>query len=255
LGTPNGNPHFERGNNRYLAFVFACPGWFEQFHERPAAGDTGQNLHRLLQILRDWRVPGIPTREHLTITNAYAGVMYSEQDGDTQPSKRQIEQTENLARLNEELAHITGWVVFCGEKAHLAASLLEREPQATSGYNTAKIRHLSMKSLNQVDEDLFGLPINEYIIENSWHRSRARLDVVVKTLLDQMNLSHHVPTAQSLGQDITLIRRAWGEVVLVGPATPSQEQINHLEQTAEAMALTPLRWVYLSDRTLWIFGT
>lgn len=255
MGTPDNTPHFERGTNTRIAFVFACPGWLEQFHRRPAAGDTGQNLHRFLAILKEWAVPGTPTREELTITNAHDGVMYSEQDGDTLPSRKQITEPANLDRLRRELAHITGWVVFCGEEAHLAASLLEGDSETPPGYSIAKIRHLGMQSVNQEETDIFSLPINDKTIKRPWHRARARLEVVAKNLLAQMNLSQYVPEAVSLGREVTLVQRAWGETVIAAPTAPSRAEANLIARTVKARNLSLVRETTAGDKTLTTYAT
>ncbi|MCP3166666.1 hypothetical protein [Myxococcus qinghaiensis] len=250
MGRPQNTPHFEKGTNTHIAFVFACPGWLEQFHKRPAAGDTGQNLHRFLEILREWGVPDIPAREQLTITNAHDGVMYSEQDGDTLPSRQQIRQTANLDRLRKELRRIAGWVVFCGEEAHFAASLLEGHAPAAPSHGIARIRHLGMQSINQEKTDIFSLPIDEETIKRPWHRARARLEVVAKDLLTQMNLSQYVPRAENLGRDIMLAQRAWDETVIVGPQNLSQAQARLVKRTVKAMNLELVRETPVGDKTL-----
>lgn len=248
-------PHFEKGSNTYIAFMFACPGWFESFHKRPASGDTGLNLHRLLQIMRDWHVPKIPTREDLTITNSWKEVMYAGKDGDTLPSFQQIKAKANVERLKKELSSVTGWVVCCGEEAQHAGSLLTAGRPPGKGFKLANIRHLSMQSVNQVKDDIYSLPINEEMIESSWHRSRARLEVVAKLLLTQLGAAKHVPTSKVLGQGITMIQRAWGEIVVVFPSKPTKEQLSCVPETIGEKELKTFRELDLKDKWLRIYAT
>jgi hypothetical protein len=198
MGTPGDKPHLEKGTNTDIAFVFACPGWCEEFHSRPAAGDTGRNLEILLGILQKWEVPGIPTRRQLTITNAWDGVLYEEKDnGQTLPDDDWITEPGNLKRLKDEIGHIRRWIVCAGTSAHSAGDALMTVGLPSSGCKIVKILHLGPQGLNNphtgISTDIFGRPITPEKVKKSYIRNRLRLEVVAARMLRKMGLNQYIP--------------------------------------------------------------
>nr|WP_128797600.1 hypothetical protein [Corallococcus coralloides] len=197
MGIPNNTPHFEQGSNNDLAIVFSCPGWFEQFHVRPAAGETGRNLEILLEILQSWQVPDVPSRAELTISNAWDQVIYEEADsGRTLPEDNWVVRPENLERLWREVGTTRKWLICSGASAQTAGNALLSTPGTpTMSCKIIEIPHLSNQGLNTrsalLNKDLFG---NSVAANKQSHvRKRRRLEVVAVRMLRQMGLYGYIP--------------------------------------------------------------
>ena len=84
------------------AFVLAVPGSEERDAERPAAGDTGDNLDRILIHLNAHSPDAFPSthRYDYRIANAFESVMFGH---DSMPDVTDVREPGNLARLAEQL--------------------------------------------------------------------------------------------------------------------------------------------------------
>ncbi|WP_203362759.1 uracil-DNA glycosylase family protein [Bacillus sp. REN10] len=152
--------HYEKGRQDDIAFVFSCPGAVEEMEGRPAAGRTGKNLERLLSILnKEYRKDISWTRNDITITNAWSHVEYKARSGRTEATVREVLSAENLRRLCEEIKHVKTAIICSGERAAASIFRLVNEEKLNPSVQVAKIRHLGLRSLNQIKKDIHGEPI------------------------------------------------------------------------------------------------
>ncbi|WP_338749059.1 uracil-DNA glycosylase family protein [Bacillus sp. FJAT-52991] len=152
--------HYEKGKQDDIAFVFSCPGAVEEMEGRPAAGRTGKNLERLLAILnKDYGQAISWTRNEITITNAWSHVEYKALSGRTEATVKEVLSAENLCRLSEEIKHVKTAIICSGQRAAAAVFALANEGKLYPYVQVVKIRHLGLRSLNQIKEDIHGAPI------------------------------------------------------------------------------------------------
>jgi hypothetical protein len=87
------------------AFVLAVPGSKERDATRPAAGDTGDNLDRILVHLHRHDPAAFPStgRYDYRIVNAWETIMFGT---DSMPDLTDVCKSDNVARLAEQLAGI-----------------------------------------------------------------------------------------------------------------------------------------------------
>jgi len=203
MGTPCGLSYYECGSNTFIAFMFACPGWHEEFHRRPAAGDTGRNLHLLLDTLRSWQVPGIPTREELTICNSWTQVIYEEQNnGRTLPNLKWIRRPANLERLKNELAGLEGWLICSGPHAQDAGARLVEGRYLADTCSLLYIPHLSSRGINNrnsgLSTDISGEPITKERVKKAYMRNRLRIEALAAAMLRAMDLKDYIPVTETV---------------------------------------------------------
>ncbi|MGM7635139.1 uracil-DNA glycosylase family protein [Bacillus sp. Hm123] len=152
--------HYEKGKQDDIAFVFSCPGAIEEMEGRPAAGRTGKNLERLLSILNQEYGQAINwTRNDITITNAWSHVEYKALSGRTEATVKEVLSAENLRRLSEEIKDVKTAIICSGQRAVTAVFTLANEGALNPSVQVVKIRHLGLRSLNQIKEDINGHPI------------------------------------------------------------------------------------------------
>lgn len=105
--SPRTTPAFHSGPQSVrTAFVLAVPGRKEREAERPAAGDTGDNLDRILIHLNRHDPEAYPSicRYDYWIANALATIMF----GDNSMSDlADVREPNSLARLAEQLKGMT----------------------------------------------------------------------------------------------------------------------------------------------------
>jgi hypothetical protein len=164
--------------------MLACPGWFEEFHRRPAAGDVAKTLGTLLEILRCWS-PGFPVREALTITNATSFALWKPRDRRSLPTDRQIKDARNLDGLRAEIGHIQKWLICFGPKAILAGRCL-RDGQPRRLHADCQVievqQHLAYRGIDGIEKDLAG----QSIPPEDQQRTRKRLAVIAAQILRDM---------------------------------------------------------------------
>lgn len=87
------------------AFVLAVPGSKEQDAQCPAAGDTGNNLDRVLLHLHRHDPAAFPSthRYYYRIANAWETIMFGD---DSIPDLTEVCKPDNVARLAEQLEGI-----------------------------------------------------------------------------------------------------------------------------------------------------
>ncbi|WP_368503207.1 hypothetical protein AB3N04_13185 [Alkalihalophilus sp. As8PL] len=152
--------HFQKGVKNDVAFVFSCPGAAEEAANRPAAGRTGTNLHQLLFILNShFREVTEWSREAITITNAWSKVEYRQLTGRTEATIKEVLSEENLSRLEQELNGVEKVIICSGQRATLAVNTLANTARLREGVKVISIRHLGLRSLNQIKVDINGRPI------------------------------------------------------------------------------------------------
>lgn len=142
-----------------IVFVFSCPGKEELAFARPAVGNTGRNLARVLAELRgkDWGhlaahasevTPEDWQRGRVCVANAWDRPLWKGcPEGRTEALASELRQRPNLERFVQFLkdAEI---VVLCGRKAQLTFRAVhsELDPRIRS----AQVCHLGGRGLNTV---------------------------------------------------------------------------------------------------------
>ena len=170
--------YYNRGVRTDVAFVFSVPGKKEKEDKRPVSGKTGENLEELLKKLDLGEFNG---RYDFRITNSYDKPIYRTMDSSrTEPTKSEIKEERNIDRLAEELSDIEEYIIFFGEKAKYASSLLTR-----SNFKAKFIysRHLGLQSLNQIKTDING----DHITRGESWNTMKRLSVIAKQVKDDMS--------------------------------------------------------------------
>lgn len=116
---------FRRGDaSPHLVFLGACPGQ-EEFvadPQRPFAGQSGQNLRSLLEVLRNRATAGeygllrddfqSNNPDDYTLMNSYAAAKWLAQDGRSTPQMSEVETRENLQRLRNQFQLVNARVVI-----------------------------------------------------------------------------------------------------------------------------------------------
>ncbi|HWI51812.1 MAG TPA: hypothetical protein VNT01_06710 [Symbiobacteriaceae bacterium] len=151
--------HIERGTDHRAAAVFSAPGRHEEAAGRPAAAGTGKHLALLGAVLSEQGMDLLAQRGEFTITNAWPRVQYDEATGRSEATDAEILQPDNLDRLAGEIGDITDCIFCFGDKAYIAISALAGQGRLQPGCRVVRVRHLSMRSLNQIRVDQHGAPI------------------------------------------------------------------------------------------------
>lgn len=192
-------PHFSKGACDSIAFVFSCPGKKEELAGHPAAGQTGRNLEHLLGLLTQHLGECALTRIDVTIANAWKNIEYESLTGRSEATDAEIRILSNMQRLATEIQHITELIVFCGDKAKIAAQELRENHLLSERPKFAFLGHLGILGLNKITTDLNG---NRIINAQAQKRSgrcatlrqiqsentRRRLDFVAASLVASIAL-------------------------------------------------------------------
>lgn len=128
-----------------VAFVLSAPGEEEEANGKPAAGETGSQLDKILIHLNKINPKLFPSinRYDYKITNASDQVFYAAKDnGDTEDEKSKILNKNNIERVRTEL-HGSKYVILCGLKAQLLSAKL-------SDFKLINIYHPGAKGLRQM---------------------------------------------------------------------------------------------------------
>lgn len=143
--------HHEVGDCNRFAFVLSCPGRLEAEADppRPAQGQTGENLARLVAALPA-DTPHLQSlqRGHTHIANAWPHVEHNALTGRTEPMRREVLGDANLARLACELSDIEVAVICCGKLAALAVHCLASGGRLPQGVDVAFLPHLGTRGIN-----------------------------------------------------------------------------------------------------------
>jgi len=176
------------GKNFLIAFVFSCPGSLEEKNKQLVQGQTGNNLTKLIHIIRKDRAYrqyfDSENRFDYRITNASTIIHYKAKDGTSEPSKGEILCKENLDRLVDDLKGYKIIITF-GEKAKIALKACEdnlRHPQIIH------VQHLGFQSLNQIKKDCHGNDLlssnGDQVVGKS--NTHARLEVIAKEVTSKI---------------------------------------------------------------------
>lgn len=185
--------HLQVGKSKEVAFVFSCPGRYEEVAGEPAAKVTGKNLSILLGKLGIALNKSDLDRRNITITNAWSRVEYEKKTGRSEATTSEINSDANIARLRSELVGVTELVVCCGDKAKIAVDAC----CLSENVKVVFIKHLSTRGLNSIKIDISGVEIlpAKSIKSQGDRRSKRRiqndntskrLDVVCKSITDQI---------------------------------------------------------------------
>jgi hypothetical protein len=130
-------------------------------------------LERLLKHLGPRLGLSTLLRKQITITNAWADIEYQDKTSRSEASNGEVAQAENIGRLANELRNITMLIVFCGEKAKLAANQLQERSLLGRSVQIAFVPHLGGQGLNNsIKVDLASQPI----VDASAQRHNGRRD-------------------------------------------------------------------------------
>ena len=171
--------HFNMGKKKNkVAFVFSCPGQNEEKAQKPVAGQTGKNLDALLVYLnkKNSTIFRDTDRYEYRITNAWDKVEFESRTGRSEATQKEIKEEENLLRIENELKGMNTLILF-GDRAQYIESLLNF---------TGKIiesRHLSLQSINQIEEDIHGT----HLLKAQKGNTEKRLVVVTQDILAQLD--------------------------------------------------------------------
>lgn len=172
------SPPYERGTADRVAFVLSCPGRLEERDHRPAAGLTGRNLDLLLEILRAKLGRDDLLRGAITIANAWPHIEYQSLTGRSEAEPWELKSIQNVERLESELAHVTGFVVFCGDRARTM------RPHLAGQVKRVEVCHLGGRGLcRSVKVDVRGRPLPRGHRENT----RRRLEVIAERICAQLD--------------------------------------------------------------------
>lgn len=185
--------HLQVGRSKEVAFVFSCPGRYEEIAGKPAAEVTGKNLSSLLDKLKIALKKNDLDRRNITITNAWSRVEYKQRTGRSEATTSEIVSDANIARLRTELVRVTELVVCCGDKARIAVDACD----LSKNVKVVFIKHLSTRGLNSIKTDVNGEKIRSAKELRSQGDKRSisciqsdntskRLDVVCKCIISQI---------------------------------------------------------------------
>lgn len=185
--------HLHIGAKTAIAIVLSCPGRYEMIAGYPAAKTTGANLDKLLELLCEKLNRLDITRANITITNSWPHVEFLKLTGRSEPTKQEIIQPHNIARLSKELGNVTDFILLCGNRASLISNYLDIHfcPKF------AHISHLGGRGLLSIQCDIQGKEIvaaetqiasgckmNKRTIQHQ--NTNKRLEVVAQSIFEQL---------------------------------------------------------------------
>lgn len=163
-----------------LCIILSCPGQEELIKDKVCAGETGDNLDKVLKFVGlDHFRPGVEDkngcRYAYTIVNAVNEVHFREYNG-AEANENQIKEKSNIDRVKSELNDKIDYFLICGNNAAVLYDLIKSE------YKDAKqsyVRHLGWVGLR-----------NEYKnsskelsdITKAADRDRKRLELVAEQI-------------------------------------------------------------------------
>lgn len=185
--------HLQVGRSKEVAFVFSCPGRYEEVAGEPAAKVTGKNLSNLLGKLGIALNKSGLDRRNITITNAWSRVEYEKKTGRSEANTSEIISEENIARLRSELIGVTELVVCCGDKAKISVDACG----LSENVKVIFMKHLSIRGLKSIKMDISGAEIlpAEAIKSQGDRRTKRRirndntskrLDVICRSIANQI---------------------------------------------------------------------
>jgi hypothetical protein len=184
-------PHYEEGSEAKIAVVLSCPGQEEEKAQKPAAGQSGENLKEVLSNLRNIYGLNDFERGKITITNAWDKVEYKGKTPNkptrTEADDKEILGENNLNRLADEIKDITDFILCCGNKAKIAVLALQQQGKLNQNCGIIEVPHLGNQGTNKtIKEDVSG----DRIISGDKTRSSSnrilRLEVVAKKIYEQI---------------------------------------------------------------------
>ncbi|RLD79422.1 MAG: hypothetical protein DRJ10_08865 [Bacteroidetes bacterium] len=175
------SPHYNRGVNNKIAFVFSTPGKVEENDGKPVSGKTGDHLEALINLLSEGEknIFTYEDRYCYNITNSYTEVLPNENKNRTEPLISEVKSKDNIERLKKELENIEDYIFFFGKRAMTSSFYLtglKLKPKFVFS------RHLSFQSINQIDTD-----INGNILKNGREdNTDKRLQIIAEHIRRQM---------------------------------------------------------------------
>ena len=172
--------------NSKVCFIFSCPGREELIHNELCYGKTGNTLNILLEMLKEEDSTIFPSdlKSGYNIANASSIVHFEALDNLPEAEDDEILEDSNLKKINDFLEGIKGLthVILFGKKAQL----LEDKIKHKANLKIIVSRHVGFKSLNHIAEDVHGDKINKENYKTAEERTKARIEVVAKEIIDQI---------------------------------------------------------------------
>ena len=124
-----------------LCIILSCPGQEELINDKVCAGETGNNLDKVLKFVGlDHFRPGVEDgndcRYSYTIVNAVKEVHFREYNG-AEAKENQIKEKSNIDRVKSELSDKIDYFIICGNNAAVLYDLIKNE------YKDAKQSYVS----------------------------------------------------------------------------------------------------------------
>lgn len=163
-----------------VAFVFLCPGQIEEILNKPICGATGAHLECLILELQDNESLAsyfkYNCRYKYRIINLSESVYYDGGKNGIKPNKLQVESEENIKRLRDAMEGMELILVFDLQYKNIFQNKVL--------FGTKDIiysRHLSSRSINQIDKDINSIKI----ANNSEGNLKRRIKVISKEIIEQ----------------------------------------------------------------------
>lgn len=175
-----------------MCIILSCPGQEELMADKVCAGETGENLEKILEILRkndkyNQLKPSKFNKEKekrysYTIINSVQDVYFRGYNG-AEADEDEVIKNENVLRIKEELREINiKYFIACGNNAKLLYEQIQNE------FNDAKVSfvsHIGWVGLrNQYKND------NRQLegIKDAKKRDKKRLELVASEIMKQLEL-------------------------------------------------------------------
>ena len=163
-----------------VAFVFLCPGQIEEILNKPICGATGAHLECLiLELQANESLVNYfkyNCRYKYRIINLSENVYYDGSKNGTKPNKLQVESEENIKRLRDAMEGMELILVFDIQYKNIFQN------QVLFGdKDIIYSRHLSSRSINQIDKDINSIKI----VNNSEGNLKMRIKVIAKEIIEQ----------------------------------------------------------------------
>ena len=175
-----------------LCIILSCPGESELKADKVCAGDTGENLDKILEIILTEEHGILESKEAMqkshnrykyNIINSVQQVYFRAYNA-AEAEPEDIEKENNIKRAKENIQKIRSlkYVIVCGENADFLYSLIKSSIE--EGVKIAKICHIGFVGLrnhyrNNCDE-LKG-------IKSGTERDKKRIEMIAKEILKQWN--------------------------------------------------------------------
>lgn len=173
-----------------LCIILSCPGEEELINDKVCAGETGENLEKILDYLvKNGKTKGVkikkgksdkstPKRYSYTIINSVNDVHFRSYNG-AEAKKKEIEDDTNVKRIVEELKTIDKieYFIVCGNNAEI---LYEKIKADFNNAKVAIVSHLGWVGLRNEFKNSHNEMKN---LKTSEKRDQRRLELVAEQII------------------------------------------------------------------------